>query len=373
MTTQNALAFLSAMKQISPREWAGPCPFCGGADRFRFWTDNERGNGKGGRYLCRYECEGSKTSGDGVQLVRLLKGVGYREACAMLGIDAGAFPSAVRVSRETHNGTTGQSGTKRDTCPDGVTNLNRWQGVAAQFLTSCQRELVPGAVPSAGVIEHLLYKRRICPATAIALGIGYYAENKYVPAETWGIDSRATNSGKIRIPGPGVVISCQRQGKIVGLYVHFDKPERFENGSPCKGRMVKGSAKDTPFIAGEAGKPCFVLESALDAALVWQEGRGRVSAIGMNGGRKPVDAACMDFIRQAPYLILCGDRDANGAGDKAMEAWNSLFSSAVPCFKQYAVGAKDVGEMHSKACYDSSLPTLIDFINIILEQRGGNV
>lgn len=353
-----ALPFLSAMKQISPTEYAGPCPFCGGTDRFKFWTDNERGSGQGGRFWCR-QC---LKSGDGVQLVRELEGVGYREALEMLGIETGASSFAKRTPYRkcTPNCT-------QPVEPDAGVDATKWRKVAADFLTHCQRDLMPGAVPSAGAIENLITKRHISPATAIALGLAYYNDNKYVPAEAWGIDASTTNSGKIRVPGPGVVIASKRQAQVFGLYVHFDKPEQYQNGSPCKGRVVRGSAKDAPFIAGLPGVPIFIVESALDAALLWQEGRGRISAIGMNGGRKPVDEDCMQFIRQAPFLVLCGDRDSNKAGDSAMHAWRSLFSFAVPCKEQYAVDAKDVGEMHDKAMLDDTIPTAEAFISIVID------
>lgn len=367
-----ALDFLSAMKQISPTEWAGPCPFCGDggkgnkSDRFKFWTNNERGTGRAGRYWCR-QCG---KSGDGVQLVREVEGVSYHRALELLGVDAGpssfAMPRRQAVATATVATTVGDSFEGVASVASDV-DVEVWRRVAAQFLSHCQSDLMPGAVPSEAVTASLIWNRHICPATAISLGLGYYSGNKYVASDTWGIDANATKSGKIRIPGPGIVISSRRDGQVVGLYVHFDKPETDRDGHIFKGRVIRGSAKDTPFIAGDAGKPCFVLESALDAALVWQESRGRVSAIGMNGGRKPVDDACMQFISKAPFLVLCGDNDPNKAGDKAMAEWRRLFSSAVPCFPQYAIGAKDVGAMHHKAMtLDAIVPTAGAFVDIVL-------
>ena len=57
-------------------EYAGACPFCGGNDRFRVWSET-------GRYWCR-QCD---KNGDAIQFVRETKGMGYREACNYLDVD----------------------------------------------------------------------------------------------------------------------------------------------------------------------------------------------------------------------------------------------------------------------------------------------
>jgi putative DNA primase/helicase len=62
---------------ISPkllRNKHGPCPMCGGKDRFRF--DNKDGKGT---WICN-KCG----SGDGAELVKRIKGVEYKEAAKMI-------------------------------------------------------------------------------------------------------------------------------------------------------------------------------------------------------------------------------------------------------------------------------------------------
>jgi putative DNA primase/helicase len=62
---------------ISPkllRNRHGPCPMCGGKDRFRF--DDKEGKGT---WICN-QCG----SGDGAELVKRIKGVEYREAAKMI-------------------------------------------------------------------------------------------------------------------------------------------------------------------------------------------------------------------------------------------------------------------------------------------------
>ena len=61
-------------------EYAGPCPFCAGSDRFRVWPRK----GERGRWWCR-QCD---RAGDDIDLLREWKGMSYKEACEALGVDA---------------------------------------------------------------------------------------------------------------------------------------------------------------------------------------------------------------------------------------------------------------------------------------------
>ncbi len=59
-------------------EYAGPCPLCGGRDRFRVWP--ERG---------RFWCRGCGASGDVVDFIMKLRGLSFKDACVHLGIRPG--------------------------------------------------------------------------------------------------------------------------------------------------------------------------------------------------------------------------------------------------------------------------------------------
>lgn len=62
-------------------EHGGPCPWCGGDDRFRVWPD--QGAGDLGRYWCR-RC-GRK--GDVIDFLRDYKGLTFQEACQDAGLE----------------------------------------------------------------------------------------------------------------------------------------------------------------------------------------------------------------------------------------------------------------------------------------------
>jgi putative DNA primase/helicase len=70
----------------------GPCPMCGGKDRFRF--DDKEGKGT---WICN-QCG----SGDGAELVKRVKGVEYREAAKMVEAVVGKIekrPERLRAER----------------------------------------------------------------------------------------------------------------------------------------------------------------------------------------------------------------------------------------------------------------------------------
>ena len=60
-------------------EFAGPCPKCGGEDRFRVWPDHPKSDT--GRFWCR-QCD---FSGDGITYRREVDGLSFKEACKATG------------------------------------------------------------------------------------------------------------------------------------------------------------------------------------------------------------------------------------------------------------------------------------------------
>ena len=72
-------------------EWCGPCPSCGGRDRFRAWPER-------GRYWCR-QCG---RRGDALQYLRDFHGLTFAEAKRALGLDTAPPSRAETKRRRTH-------------------------------------------------------------------------------------------------------------------------------------------------------------------------------------------------------------------------------------------------------------------------------
>src|SRR5512139_2988349 len=98
-------------------EWAGPCPFCGGRDRFRVWPEED-----GGRWWCR----GCGKNGDTIQYLRDTQGMSYREAVEALGgrVHPKTFQQGVHCRR------------KERPLPSSA-----WQGKADAFLSGAVERL----------------------------------------------------------------------------------------------------------------------------------------------------------------------------------------------------------------------------------------
>jgi len=75
-------------------EYAGPCPGCGGEDRFRVWPEHLSG-ATGGRYYCR----GCNATGDGIEFLERFRGMSFKEAKAALGIDGATGSFAARQEK----------------------------------------------------------------------------------------------------------------------------------------------------------------------------------------------------------------------------------------------------------------------------------
>lgn len=355
----NILAYLPAMKQKSPREWCGVCPICGQTKEDGFiviLTAEGRA-----RYFCRKCME----SGDDIQLMQKVHGLSYREACEALGIEPKRTTTSLLSARRTHARTHPAHPVQIAPVPPkpepAVMPCKEWMTNAAAFLADCQRGL--DCIPAA-VVELCLH-RGITLDSAAAHGLGWNACDRYVPRAAWGLPDGIDKDGnpltKLLLPA-GLVIATRRRAGVVGLTVRCLDEDRQTKGR-AKYRQISGSA-NVPFVAGRAGAPLLLLESALDAVLAVQEGKGQIAALAFMGSTKPADADTDQFIKQAPLLLAAPDRD--DAGEKAWARWSATYPHAH--FAPVLCG-KDIGEQHAAAHawpLDYSIPTTGEWLTAVL-------
>ena len=123
------------MRPKGPHEFAGPCPLCGGEDRFIVWPDRPRG----GAFLCR-KCG---ASGDGIAFLMQRDGLSYAEACAALGIEPKRTTTSSFPARRVHARTRPAHPAQVAPVPPApaVLPCMEWMASAAAFVDSCQRDL----------------------------------------------------------------------------------------------------------------------------------------------------------------------------------------------------------------------------------------
>lgn len=354
----NILSFVPCRKDFKskgPREWAGPCPGCGGKDRFLVWPERSRG----GAYLCR----GCGAKGDGIEYLRRFCGMSYPEACAALGVTPNdsnrrSFPAWGKRNMYRNIGTCSVSSMSPLSPPQpAVFPSSRWSEAAAAFLADCQRGLETNAEALQALTD-----RYLTPDRANACGLGWNPADRYERRETWGLEP-VKEREKILLPR-GLVIAVRRKSGVVALTVRC--PNDRPNKRP-KYWQIAGSSC-VPFVAGGRGLPVVLLESALDAALLWSETGGQCAAVAFMGSTKPLDADTTAFITAAPAIIAASDNDK--AGRAAWRRWSRAFPSAVCC---PAIGAKDVGDMHRAALtppLNKEIPTVGEWFSAALSLVG---
>ena len=357
---KNILAFVPAefFKAKSLHEYAGPCPLCSGAtkDGFIVWPDRPHG----GAFLCR-KCG---ASGDGIAFLMKRDGLSYREACEALSLEPRrGTTSAFTPSRHTtHRAAQPAHGAKVPAVPStpepAVLPCPEWMGSAAAFLADCQRNLETSPEALLAVCGRFL-----TPYTAQCTGIGWNPADRYVLRKSWGLPDLIGQDGKPRtklLLPRGLVIATRRRAGVVALTVRCpnDRPE-----PRPKYWQVQGSA-NVPFVAGRAGLPVVLVESALDAALLWQESFNTVCGVALMGNMKGLDADTHNFIQSAPLLLAAPDNDEGGRA--AWQRWSAAYPQAI---LTPAVGAKDLGDMHRAALtwpINPDIPSVMEWVPGVL-------
>lgn len=321
------------LKTKGPREWAGPCPECGGNDRFILQPDNPRGTG--GRFFCR----GCGKQGDAVTFVREFtdRGMTYRQACESLGTEPkpgyagrGNGWNMTRQKREHTN-----TGTSPETWVPRAASLPpaRWMRQAATFTAHCVRAAVE---TEAG--REALTARGLTLETARALAIGWNSRDRYDSRRAWGLPEEVNpDTGKPRkiwLP-KGLIVPFRRKAGIAGLFVRRMPWTPGDKLPKCC--QVKGGT-DGAYCSGPAGMPVVIVESIIDACLIRQEAGDLVSAVALTGATKRPDADTAAFLRKAPLLLWAMDNDKAGAGQWPW--WQENF----PVSPWPVPGGKDPGD-----------------------------
>lgn len=306
-------------------EYHGPCPVCGGVDRFHIWPQQ----GEHGSFWCRQCGKG----GDAIAFLRTFDGLSYRDACTALGRDLGDTnpPSRTTIIR------------RPAWQPEpAIIPGEQWQAQAEKLTAWAHQHLL--AMP-----EHLqwLAGRGIGLDTVKTSFLGWNPGQKgkdlWRPRQSWGLPEEINEeTGKPRrlwFP-QGLVIPCFNRGQVQRLRI------RRPAGEP-RYYVVPGSSR-APLYLARHHQAVVVVESELDA-LALAEAAGDllgVYAIG-NSSAKP-DADSCERLREMDVLLIATDFDepdakGNRPGAKASRWWLETFPRA----RRWPPAAgKDPGEMH---------------------------
>jgi hypothetical protein len=293
-------------KKKTANEWAGPCPTCGGNDRFCIW-----GNGEGKHGLGRFYCRGCKVQGDAIEFLRAIQGLGYGEACRDLGLTPAA-PSGRRAAREP--GAPPPATPAWAPKPGELPNP-RWQTQARKLISWAVRQLQ--ATPDA--LSWLLAERGLTPETAARFHVGWLPDDLYRDRTAWGLPQEFKPNGKRRmlwLPRGLVLPVLDASGKPARIKFRRPNPGQDEPKYLYLPSLPKNTAPLS--IAGTAAA-WIVMESELDALLLAQEAGDLVNVLALGSASLRPDAEAHARLQSAPIILLALDFD--DAGNKAAMSW----------------------------------------------------
>jgi DNA primase len=257
-------------------EWAGPCPFCGGKDRFRVQPFRK----EGGKYFCR-GC-GENRWHDVIDYVMLRDGVDFKEALKRLS------PGKLDIEQ------------KEDKFNNDEFNIRQWVQASYEFLELGVDHLWREEGEEA---RNYLHWRGLSDESLKRWLIGYNPENGYGKAEEWGIPTQE----KIFLP-KGIVIPCH---DAHGL--HYLKIRRRSGNS--KYLLLKGG-KIWPFGMETYLNTAygFLFEGEFDVMLAYQTGFTGVGYASLPAGQQ-IKTDCQYYFQGIEDVIVVYDSDL--AGQKA--------------------------------------------------------
>ena len=278
-------------------EYAGPCPFCGGEDRFRVWPEHPDGRGE---WWCR-RCE---RGGDAVDYVRARRNLDFVAACEWLGLDlpgrerwkGRAFSGAGQaVKTESHSEEEPPVPPALDRdhqIVDGAPPPEEWRRAAEKIVSQCEAALWGAAGAKARV---WLDARGLTADTCRAWRLGYHGEDDRI--------------GDLYVPR-GIVIPCFCEEAL--WYVKVRRPVPPLDGP--KYWQVKGSKLTLFGLDRLAGQPELVIcEGELDALLLRQLAGDLADVIAVAGATQRPNAQALLRLAEYRRWIVAFDHDEAGA------------------------------------------------------------
>ena len=312
-------------------EYHGPCPACGGTDRFHVWPNQNEGRGG-------YWCRGCGKSGDNIQFLRDFEGKNFRESCEILNIKI--------KDRDGHNETETPKPKEKPEfhpvqhqCP-----ADLWQEKAQKFISWAQENLKQNKE-----VLRWLADRGIDQDTATSARLGWNPGEKgkdiYRPRVSWGlpeeINEKTLKPKKIWIPiGLVIPFICDtvseagiQETKQIILRIRIRRPE----GNPPY-YVIPGSSMAI-MIIGRERRAFVVIESELDA-IATAAACELTGAVAMGSSHAKPDQETYDILKNSLQILNALDYDAAGA--KAMHWWDEQFPDN--CDRWPVPRGKDPGE-----------------------------
>ncbi len=282
-------------------EYAGPCPFCGGRDRFRVWPGS-------GRYWCR----GCDKAGDSIQYLRDKRGLSFQDACSYLGHDPGPRSGGPRPAPAAWK-------PKDKEAPGEL-----WQKNARSFLDGAIKNL--WAPAGASVRQWLNAEKSLSNDTIKKAMLGYAPEDLNASRAFWGLPEGEND--RLWLPA-GLVIPFLQGDNVHRLRIRRENP-----GDGQRYIVVSGSCM-APMTWGHDKAGVVVVESEIDGLLLNQEAGDLCGVVALGSAQAKPDPATHELLKAAPSILAAMDSDEAGA-KAAWQFWPETYGPKVkrwPCIK----------------------------------------
>lgn len=291
----------------SGRYYVGPCPFCGGRDRFNVKVLDD-----GDLWICR-QCGNGKYH-DVIDFLMRRDGRTFVEI-----VGKGSAPATMRAPVQP-----ARPPVELAAPPD-----DDWQIPALVAAAECANYLQKSGDPEAlKARNYLTTERKLRDFTLHDFMIGYNP--------TW-----RTIDGIGRL-APGITIPCMVDGQLWYLNVRTTAAAR-QSGKIGKYHALKGSHLGALFNGDallNAPRGAFVVEGEFDAMVLRQYTDPKVAIVTMGSAGTLPGVAWLRYFAAVPDIILVLDNDA--AGRESLARWQAKLPRARAA--QLPEGYKDVTE-----------------------------
>lgn len=279
-------------------EYHGPCPACGGDDRFHIWPQQ----GDNGSFWCR----GCDQGGDAIEYLRKIEGFSFQAACKEIGRDLPEQEEFQKPQFKKPGSETFQPRTI-----DAPADL--WVEHAEKFVELCHQALLADE-------DQLAYLagRGLTLETAIKNRYGWNAGEKgkdsYRAREAWGLETIEKDGKKKKLWLPvGLVIPCYVNNVLRRIRIRIPNNRRTEQFS-LPYYLVPGSSMDT-YVLNPTAKAFVIIEAELDAGLVDQCAGDLVGVMAMGNSTAKPTAAAFPLLKDCLHISNALDYDAEYLAD----------------------------------------------------------
>lgn len=271
----------TTLRKVGADEWQGPCPFCGGTDRFRVQPGNHY-----------FACRQCGKSGDQIAFVQALEGLTFTEAAQRLG--GGAIAPATAKAKPVAK----------------AAQPYVWDEPTRRREAIEQHELLVGQ-KSRNAREAMTYLegRGIAPATLAAFKVGCCEMS--LP-ETWNREKKESSYPKqtaITLPwfNRDGALLCVKY-RFLETHTYTDRNNKEQTANKTSRGQMSGNVFGWQAIKGPGRCNLLIMcEGEINALSLWQAGQGAFDVLSIGSQSNSVPQGLIDFAQTYAYRLVWAD------------------------------------------------------------------